>query len=416
MEHRSAKVESNRNGSEELAERKNVRNAVLSAEEAQQLHSEALVIDSQQPPVTNGFLFTDNMREALNEYHAMGMTRNEATPLLHAMATHEIKTNAAAREQYLGLWAASGVNVAGGTYAGPGPFDTAFEKSVTGIAQARAIIDAMDDRMLMVRKAEDIERAHREGKYGVVIDFQETTPFSDKLERIDLFHNMGLRMCQLTYNLGTLVGDGCTELHKSGLTYFGQAVVQRLNELNIIVDVSHCSEQVGWDAMEISTAPVIVSHSCSAAVAYHDRGKSDELARAIANQGGFFGVVIIPGFIQTSTEATLDDFVDHVIHLVDVMGIDHVGVGTDKAGPGPGTDSLIEWPNGMPTERPGVFNYSGFRQVEHRLTDDYHIVGYDDFSDWPNLTVKLAERGFDEEELRKLLGQNYLRVFREVVG
>ena len=70
----------------------------------------------------------------------------------------------------------------------------------------------------------------------------------------------------------------------------------------------------------------------------------------------------------------------------------------------------------MPTERPGVFNYSGFRQVEHRLTGDYHIVGYDDFSDWPNLTVKLAERGFNEDELRKLLGQNYLRVFREVVG
>ena len=403
-------------GRRTLAERKNVRNPVLSAEEARQLHGQTLVVDSQQPPLTNGFLFTDNMREALNEYHAMGMTRSEATPLLQAMATHEIKTNAAAREEYLGLWAASGVNVAGGTYAGPGPFDTAFEKSVTGIAQARAMIDAMDDRMLMVRKAEDIERAHREGKYGVVIDFQDTTPFSDRLERIDLFHNLGLRMCQLTYNLGTLVGDGCTEIHKSGLTYFGQAVVQRLNELDIIVDVSHCSEQVGWDAMEISTAPVIVSHSSSAAVAYHDRGKSDELARAIANQGGFFGVVIIPGFIQTSKEATLDDFVDHVVHLVDVMGIDHVGVGTDKGGPGARTSSLIEWPSDMPAERPGAFNFSGFRLEEHRLTSDYNIVGYDDFSDWPNLTVKLAERGFNEDELRKLLGQNYLRVFREVVG
>ena len=404
-----------------MVARTNVRNQVLSAEEARQLHSEALVIDSQQPPVTSGFLFTENMREALNEYHAMGMTRNEATPLLQAMATHEIKTNAAAREQYLGLWAASGVNVAGGTYAGPGPFDTAFEKSVTGIAQARAIIDAMDDRMLMVRKAEDIERAHREGKYGVVIDFQETTPFSDRLERIDLFHNMGLRMCQLTYNLGTLVGDGCTEIHKSGLTYFGQAVVQRLNELDIIVDVSHCSEQVGWDALEVSSAPVVVSHSCSAAVCYHDRGKSDGLAKAIADSGGFFGAVVIPGFIQETTEATLDDFVDHVVHLVNVMGIDHVGIGTDKAGPGPGTDSMIEWPSDMPDDTlspilPGSFNYSGFRIEEHRLGDEYHIVGYNDFRDWPNLTVALADRGFNEEELRKLLGLNFLRVFSDVVG
>ena len=150
-------------------------------------------------------------------------------------------------------------------------------------------------------------------------------------------------------------------------------------------------------------------------------GKSDELAKAIADQGGFLGIVVIPGFLQDTTEATLDDFVDHVAHFVNVMGIDHVGVATDKAGPGPGTDSMIEWPAGMPNDRlsairRGTFNYSGFRPEEHRLTDDYHIVGYNDFRDWPNLTVKLAERGFNEEELRKLLGLNYLRVFREVVG
>ena len=399
-----------------MAQREMVRSPVLSAEETRQLHKDALVIDSQQPPATGGFLFTDNMRATLKEYHAQGMTQSEAYPLMQAMVAREIQTSGEAREQYLDFWAASGVNVACATFAGPIPFDQAFETSVSGIAQARSIIDALDDRMLLVLKADDIERAQRDNKCGIVIDFQNTTAFSDKLERIELFHNMGLRMCQLTYNLGVLTGEGCTEIHKGGLTYFGQAVVQRLNELKIIVDVSHCSEQVGWDAMETSSSPVIVSHSCSAAVAYHDRGKSDELAKAIADQGGFLGVVIIPGFIQTTKEATLDDFVDHVIHLVNVMGLEHVGVGTDKAGPGPGTDSMIEWPADMPMNRPGTFNYSGFRIEEHRLTNDYHIVGFNDFRDWPNLTVKLAERGFNEDELRKLLGLNYLRVFRDVVG
>ena len=404
-----------------MALREAIRKPVLGAEEARQLHKEALVIDSQQPPATNGFLFTDNMRAALKEYHAQRMMRGEAHRLLSAMAAREIQTSHEARTQYLDFWDASGVTVAAGTYAGPGPFDRAFEASVAGIAQARSMIDTLADRMLLVLKADDIERAHRENKYGLIIDFQNTTPFSDKLERIELFHNLGLRMCQLTYNIGTLVGEGCTEIHKGGLTYFGRAVVQRLNELNIIVDVSHCSEQVGWDAMEVSSSPVSVSHSCSAAVCYHDRGKSDEFAKAIADQGGFFGVVVIPGFVQETTEATLDDVVDHVAHLVDVMGIEHVGIGTDKAGPGPGTDSIIEWPADMPddslaTIRPGAFNYSGFRLEEHRLTDEYHIVGFNDFRDWPNLTVKLAERGFNEEELRKLLGLNYLRAFREVVG
>ena len=404
-----------------MAVRERIRRPVLSAEEARQLHREALVIDSQQPPATSGFLFTESMREALNEFHARGMTRAQAAPVLQAMAAREIQTSAEAREQYLDFWAASGVNVACGTYAGPGPIDQAFETSVTGIAQARAIVDALDDRMLLVLKAGDIERAYRENRFGLVIDFQNTTPFTDRLERIDVFHNMGLRMCQLSYNIGTLVGEGCTEVHKGGLTYFGRAVVQRLNDLNIIVDVSHCSEQVGWDALEVSASPVVVSHSCSAAVCYHDRGKGDDLAKAIAASGGFFGAVVIPGFIQETTEATLEDFVDHVVHLVSVMGIDHVGIGTDKAGPGPGTDSMIEWPAGMADDTlspllPGSFNYTGFRIEEHRLGDEYHIVGYNDFRDWPNLTVALADRGFDEAELRKLLGLNYLRVFRDVVG
>ncbi len=404
-----------------MATRERIRRPVLSAEEARQLHRDALVIDSQQPPATSGFLFTESMREAVREFHALGMTRAQATPILQAMAAREIQTSAEAREQYLDFWAASGVNVACGTYAGPGPIDQAFETSVTGIAQARAIVDALDDRMLLVLKADDIERAYREDRFGLVIDFQNTTPFTDRLERIDVFHNMGLRMCQLSYNIGTLVGEGCTEVHKGGLTYFGRAVVERLNELDIIVDVSHCSEQVGWDALDVSSAPVVVSHSCSAAVCYHDRGKSDGLAKAIADSGGFFGAVVIPGFIQETTEATLDDFVDHVVHLVNVMGIDHVGIGTDKAGPGPGTDSMIEWPADMPDDTlspllPGSFNYTGFRIEEHRLGDEYHIVGYNDFRDWPNLTVALADRGFNEEELRKLLGLNFLRVFSDVVG
>ena len=148
----------------------------------------------------------------------------------------------------------------------------------------------------------------------------------------------------------------------------------------------------------------------------HDRNKSDELAKAVADRGGFFGVVVIAGFISSRKEATLDDFADHVEHLVDVAGVDHVGIGTDKAGPGPGTESLVEYPPTLPRHDPRKFTWAGFRLEEHRLTSDYHLTGYENFGDWPNLTVKLAERGFNEEELRKLLGLNFLRVFKEVVG
>ena len=394
----------------------------LSPEEARKLHYEALVIDAQQPPATSGFLFTDSMRAALQEFALQGMTRGEASGRLATMAAREIRTSADAREMYMGLWDRSGVNVLSATYAGPGDPGASFERSVRVMAEARAIIDALEGELVLVLKADDIERVYREGKHGIIFDFQDTTPFGTDLDRIEVFHNLGLRVVQLTYNLRNLVGDGCTEVYKTGLTYFGREVVQCLNELNMAVDVSHSSEQVGWDALEVSSAPILVTHSSSCAVCYHDRGKGDELAKAVADKGGFFGVALVPGFLQDERYlATLDDFVDHVDNLVDVMGIDHVGVGNDICGNGPETGSMIEYPEEMPgtieqaRRRPQEFNWSGFRE-EHRITDEYHIAGYDNFGDWPNITVKLAERGFNEQELRKLLGLNYLRYFREVVG
>ena len=190
---------------------------------------------------------------------------------------------------------------------------------------------------------------------------------------------------------------------KRVLTYFGHQVVEKLNDLRMLVDVSHCSQQVGWDALEVSNSPIIVTHSTSNAICYHDRGKDDDLARAIAQRGGFFGVAAIGGFIRESTDATLDHFVDHVEHLVDVMGIDHVGIGCDKCGPGPGTESNVEFPEALgpfdtsflfktdpdPRSTKGDFSWSGFRP-EHRLSDHHRIDGFDQFTDWPNITVKLV--------------------------
>lgn len=392
------------------------RKPTLSAQDAQTLHEQALVIDTQQPPIISGIVFTQGMREAVQELASQGRTRAEAAPVLEAVLTREIQTSQEARDQYLDMWRRSGVTVACGTFSGFDRLGTAFEAAVRKIANAHSIATSLTDDMLIVREASDIERAHSEGKRGLVIDFQNTVALGDDLDRIDLFHGLGLRMVQLTYNLQNLAGDGCTETYQGGLTYFGREMVSRLNAAKILVDVSHCSEQVGWDAMDVSSAPVIVSHSSSATVAKHDRGKSDELAKAIADQGGYFGVVVIPGFIRETPGASIADVVKQIEHLVNVCGIDHVGIGTDKAGPGPRTSTMVEFPDSMPAGLSGDFNWSGFRTVEHRQTPEYQMDGFNSFGDWPNITVALAEAGFNEEELRKLLGLNYLRVFRDVVG
>ena len=238
----------------------------LTPDEARQLCRDALVIDSQQPGATGGLVFTPRMEEALQEYARRGMTREEVTPLLQELAVRELQTSEEARQAYLDIWRRSGVTAACATYSATERPSDSFEHTVRALARAHAFVDALDGQLILARRAADIERAHREGKYGLVLDFQNTTAFGDDLDRINTFHHLGVRMVQLTYNLRNLVGDGCTEVHKSGLTHFGREVVRRLNDLRVLVDVSHCSEQVGWDALEVSTAPIVICHSSSAAV------------------------------------------------------------------------------------------------------------------------------------------------------
>ena len=399
----------------------------LSQDEAFKLHYEALVIDSQIPTITIGGLYTDNMRKKMDECFKEGFTKAETSSILSSMIPSEIQNSSDSKAQYIELWEKSGVNVASGTYAGPAAgVEAAYQSSVTSMSNAISIINSIPEKLMLVTKSDHIKEAHETGKGGIIFDFQDTLSFGTDLDKVDFFYNLGLRVVQLTYNLRNLVGDGCTEYHKSGLSYFGRELVGKLNDKKMIVDVSHCSEQVGWDSMEISSTPVVVTHSTSAAIVQHDRGKSDKFAKAIADNGGFFGVVVIPGFIQETPTATLDDWAVHIENLVNVMGIDHVCIGTDKLGPGPGTETLFEFPKEMPGLKPGHFNWSGFRE-EHRVNDnglglpypqydDYKTVGYEQFTDWPNLTLKLAERGFNEEELRKILGLNYLRVFEDIVG
>ena len=399
-----------------------IRKPSLTPKEAFDLHHEALVIDAQQPPATRGFLFTPTMKTKLAELSEKGYARTEASSILAKMAANEIQKSDVAKKEYMDLWTRSGVTIASSCLMGPAPFDDAFEIAVDNISHARAYANALPEHFEIVLTSDDIERVYKEGKRGVNLNFQDTTPFGSNLDRVDYFYNLGLRIVQLTYNLRNLVGDGCTELYKTGLSYYGKALVERLNDLGMIVDVSHSSQQVGWDALETSRTPIMISHSSSNAVCYHDRGKDDDLAKAVADRGGFFGVVIVPGFVQNKKPiATLDDFAEHIMHLVNVMGIDHVGIGNDICGNGPDTGDMFEYPDNMPAtiqyfkEHPDVFNWSGFRP-EHRITDEYKLADYKNFGDWPNLTVKLAEKGFNEEELRKLIGLNYLKYYKEVIG
>jgi len=293
----------------------------------------------------------------------------------------------------------------------PAPGREPFERALVGIARWQRKIDSLD-YLVKATTFKDIERAKADGKHAIIMGFQDSDHFGRDLDKLQLFYDLGIRIIQLTYNLRNLVGSGCTERADGGLSLFGVEVVKRMNELGILVDVSHCGYQTTMDAIEISSVPVAVTHSFSREVYEHARAKTDEQIQALAAKNGYFGVVTVPFFLSdlSQKQTSLNDVLDHIEHVAGIMGIDRVGIGTDYAGPIPEPMATR-----MATRMKESLALSGWRE-EHQITADAVVEGFGEWREWPNITRGLVSRGYSEDEIKGILGGNFLRIFKEIVG
>jgi len=246
----------------------------------------------------------------------------------------------------------------------------------------------------------DIQRINTQGKIAVLVAFEGAEPWGQDLSTLRLFHRLGLRVVSLTHARRTLFGDGNFENEtRGGLSRAGRRAVKEMNRLGIIVDVTHASDQTTWDILETSTKPVIASHSNARVVQNHLRNVTDNMIRAIAAKGGVIGAVAVPSFV-TDGEPTISRWVDHIEHIVSLVGIDHVGVGADffhygwSVGAAPGIAEADWGPR------------SGYVRSE--------FAGMQSPEDLPGLTAELRKRRFSEGELRKVYRDNYLRVLAAV--
>jgi membrane dipeptidase len=215
-------------------------------------------------------------------------------------------------------------------------------------------------------------------------------------------------MLMLTYNKQDAVGAGGTELHDAGLSAFGREVVAYLNDSRIIVDTAHCGPQTTLDACRYSKAPVVASHTSSKAVFAHDRGKADDVLKALADTGGVIGVVTVPFFIAEPKTADLNTWANHVEHIAELVGPQHVAIGTDWPMPGP------MWSLELVAD---FAAQNGFRGEEHQIdSTGYTMVGFDDYREFSNLSRVLVARGWSDDDILGVLGGNALRVIREVLG
>jgi membrane dipeptidase len=239
------------------------------------------------------------------------------------------------------------------------------------------------DQLSLATSASDIERAKAEGKVAGILSLEGAEALEGDLRVLRAFYKLGVRNIGLTWNLRNAAADGVDETRSSsGLTNFGVQLVQEMNRLEIMVDISHLSPTGVRDVFLVSEAPVIASHSNAYALCPHRRNLTDEQLEGVASKGGVVGVTFVPNFItEDGNQATLKGLLDHIDYMVKTMGVDHVGLGSDFD---------------------GFFNSN--------------VRGLEDVTHLPKLTAGLVERGYGEEDVKKILGGNFMRVFREVVG
>jgi membrane dipeptidase len=288
---------------------------------------------------------------------------------------------------------------------GPGPL-LGRENVFADLARWHNHLNVYRDRLRLATCADDIRAAKVEGRLAILFNVQDASILGRDLSGLDLLYGFGVRQVQLTYNTRNLIGDGCTERTDAGLSDFGVTVVRRLNEMGMLIELSHCGRQTTLDAAAVSSRPVAAIHT--AARALHDipRAKRDDEMRAIAATGGVVGVVAVPSFLTRRPTATLDDVLDHIDHIANLIGVDHVGIGTDR-GVSVETstrDEYYAWlasldfkPEVNPPWPPGV-------------------EGLTCAADLPNLTEGLLRRGYADDAVRSILGGNFLRLYEQTMG
>lgn len=367
-------------------------------ERAARLHRESIIIDTLFQGPCGYRSFTEEMEAELRadfEKH-----HNPAKSLWDAVQMPIRGAISGEFPDFEHCWRDSGIT-AGNRQVGGSNLEEAFSSFSLNQAQFDNL-----DWLSKATTAADIRRAKAENNHVGIVTTQNTVDVGLELDRLNQYHDMGMRMIQLTYNSVNFVAGGCTDRVDCGVTDFGVKFINRMNDLGIIVDTGHCGRQTTLDACELSEAPVVASHTSAAGVRLHDRAKSDEELTAIAESGGYVGVYLVGMFLTDDPNATIEHALDHIDYIAKLIGPEFIGIGSDWPMQAP------EW--GLQKLAEHALDI-GFRP-EHGVIAPKNLIGFDDYRDFPNIARGLVSRGYTDDQIRGILGENFLRVFERVCG
>jgi microsomal dipeptidase-like Zn-dependent dipeptidase len=253
------------------------------------------------------------------------------------------------------------------------------------------------------RSAEDVRRAEAEGRTAIFYGFQNCSPIEDDIGLVEIWHALGVRFMQLSYNNQSLLASGCYEPEDRGITRMGREVIKEMNRVGLVIDMSHSGERSTREAIELSARPIAITHANPHAWHPVARNKSDDLLRALAKSGGMLGFSLYTHHLKGGKDCGLTDFCAMAARTAELMGVDHIGIGSDLTQDQP--DSVVEWMrSGRWTKESGG---ASFPPPPPWFKDNGGFV---------NLQTGLSAAGFSAEDCAKILGGNWLRFFADSFG
>lgn len=343
-----------------------------------------------------------------------GASDVEIQDMQEGMSMTRAATDPAEQAEFKHAWEAAGVTC---IFQNAGEEGQAAMRLLKRLAHFTYLTDMLPDFLPKAATPDQIVAAKQAGRHclyftgnGVPLA-EQWVSIEDELRYLRVFFELGVRMMHLTYNRRNMIGDGCAEPANAGLSDFGRTVVAEMNRVGVIADCAHSGWQTSLEAAKISRKPMVASHTTCAALNPHIRSKPDEVIRAICDTGGLVGICCIPSFL--GGKGDISTMLDHIDHVVKKFGADHVAIGTDvaytsrnaaaenKKIPGRGK-SRPRWEAFWPQGALG----SASREATLSMA----------WTNWPLFTVGMVQRGYRDEDIRKILGENVLRVARAALG
>ena len=281
----------------------------------------------------------------------------------------------------------------------------AYELAMAELLAYDRHIQKNSDLFIKATKIADVDQAMKTGRLALFYYFQNTTQFGRDLDNVDVFFKLGMRSCQLTYNHQNWVGAGCKELGNNGLTQFGVEMIEKMNSLGILIDLSHANMKTMAEAIEASKVPTVISHTGCMDLYKNVRNTTDANLRKLADRNGMVGICQLRPFLTSKKRDNLDEYFKHLKHAINVAGIEHVCIGSDRdhrvIEDSPEEIALLheeEGPNFMNDDWPlYMTSLNGPRRME--------VV-------WDGV----KKMGYSETDVEKVMGKNLYRLYQEVIG